>query len=161
MLEILIFAFLGLTILTTGIMILVEKKPVYNAFYLIIALLSMAGIYGILGAPFIATLQILVYAGAGVVLIIMIIMFYDIEKNSFMSLKRWWTGAFLLIILIFDFVALKINIGFPDKLGQTVKTKELSMIFFKDFIYPFELISILILVGVLGIFIFAKRGKER
>ena len=160
MLEILIFAFLGLIILISGIMILIEKKPVYNAFYLITALISMAGIYAILGAPFLASLQILIYAGAGVVLIIMVIMFYEKEKESFTSLKRWWFGAVLVIALLLDFVALKTDIIFPDKLGETVKTKELSLAFFKDFIYPFELVSILILIGVIGIFILAKKGKK-
>ncbi len=160
MLEIVIFSFLSFVILLTGILILIEKRAVYNAFYLIIALLSMAGIYGILGAPFIASLQILVYAGAGVVLIIMVIMFYEIEKKSFTPLKRWWFGAILLFILFIDFAILKTDIIFPDKLQGTVKTKELSIAFFNNFIYPFELVSILIFIGVIGIFILAKKGKE-
>ena len=161
MLENIIFLVLALVLLGGGIYILFSKEPVYSVFSLVVSLLAMAGVFALFGASFIAALQIIIYAGAGVVMIVIAVMFYKKEKNALIKLKKWWFGAILLVILFIDLTVLTLNfkrIGL--KISHT-STAKLSVEFFKNYIYPFELISILILIGIVGVLILAKERKEK
>ncbi len=160
MLETIIFLVLALVITGGGVYILFSKEPVYCVFSLVVSLLAMAGIYALMGAPFIAALQIIIYAGAGVVMIVLAVMFYKKERGAILKLKRWWFGVILLSVLFLDFLVIELNLKKMSlKISQT-STRELSLEFFRNYIFPFELVSILILVGVVGVLIIAKKRRE-
>jgi len=160
MFELVIFSTLGLLIVASGILIIICKKPIYNAFFLVVSLISMAGIYGLLNAPFLAVLQILIYAGAGIVIIVMIVMFFKIESYSSLPFKKWWFGLILLCILFVDIMTIRMDLPLSKNSVETLSTREISEVLFSDYIYQFELISILIIVGVIGVFILAKQRKD-
>ncbi len=160
MLETIVFLVLALIITGGGVYILFSKEPVYSVFSLVVSLLAMAGIFALIGAPFLAALQIIIYAGAGVVMIVMAVMFYKNERNSLLKLKKGWFGAILLVVFLLNLLAIDLSFGKMKLSGGQTSTKELSLEFFKNYIYPFELISILILVGVVGVLILAKRKEE-
>lgn len=159
MLETIVFLVLALIITGGGIYILFSKEPVYSVFSLVVSLLAMAGIFALIGAPFLAALQIIIYAGAGVVMIVMAVMFYKNEKNSLLELKKWWFGAILLFVFLLNLLAIELSFGKMGLSAGQTSTKELSLEFFKNYIYPFELISVLILVGVVGVLILAKKRE--
>ncbi len=161
MLETIIFLVLALIITGGGIYILLSKEPVYSVFALVVSLLSMAGIFALFGATFITALQIIIYAGAGVVMIVMAVMFYKYEHNSLTKLKKWWLGALLLFVLFLDLSAILFKFEKSALSLNPTSTVELSKEFFKHYIYPFELVSLLIIVGIVGVLIFAKERKNK
>ncbi len=161
MLETIIFLVLSLVVTGCGIFILFSREPVYSVFSLVVSLLAMAGIFALFGAPFIAALQIIIYAGAGVVMIVMAVMFYKYEYNSLTKLRKWWFGALLLFVLFIDLSAILLKFDKSAVSLNPTSTVELSREFFKHYIYPFELISILIIVGIIGVLIFAKERKDK
>ena len=132
-----------------GVLILIEKNPVYNVSLLILTLISTAGIYAILNSPFIASIQLLVYAGAGVVLIIFVMMFYKYEKESKRKFKEYGLVFFAALLILLDLILISPIYSSNIKIAKT-STAELSKILLKSNTLPFELITILIFVGIIG-----------
>ncbi len=148
---------LGTIAIVSGILILIGKKPVYSVSLLVLALLSTAGIYGVLGAPFVAAVQILVYAGAGVVMMVFVVMFYKKEekgnfKKGIVWLSSLWALVFLLDILIV------LPVFGKSSITLKTSTKALSEVLIKKYTLPFELITLLIVVGIIGVLILGKEN---
>ncbi len=153
----LIFVLLSIVAIISGLLIIATKNPVYNVLLLLITLLSTAGIYGILGSPFISSIQLLVYAGAGVVLVVFVSMFYKNETSSKLKLKNYALALLSAFVILIDLIIF--SPIFPkNSIPSTTKTKELSIILLQKYTLPFELITILIFVGIIGIMIIGKEN---
>jgi len=155
-----------LTVLALGsaLMVVTSKNPVYSVLYLIIAFFSISGHYVLLNAQFLAIVNIIVYAGAIMVLFLFVIMLMNLEadieprKNRWLKLAGALAGGCLLLVMV---AALK-NADIKTQLAQTGTgntglIKNLGMALFKDYVIPFEISSVLFLSAMVGAVVIGKK----
>ena len=146
-----------------GLVMVSLKNPLSGAFSLILSLCSLAGLFAMLHAEFLFILQILVYAGAIMVLIIFTIMLLNLRKEELQEAPVGWmrllftatlcaVGAFGAIQVFGDIPTAPVDVatsfGNMEPVGRV-------MLF--EFVYPFEVISLILLVAVVGVVLLAKR----
>ena len=159
------FALAAIAVIGAASLIL-QKHPIHSALSLIVVMVSLAGLYLLLGAEFVAAVQIIVYGGAIMVLFIFVIMllnaaeeehtnFSKIAKFAGLPLALALTGVLAAAMVYRDSVV--VNSKTPDTLANT---SELSKLLFYNFVYPFELTSFLILVAIMGALVLAQREKS-
>ena len=149
-----------------AVSLIVQKHPIHSALSLIVVMIALAGLYLLLGAEFVAAVQIIVYGGAIMVLFVFVIMLLNagIEEHTSIS-KMAGAPGLLLVVALAGFVAATIarstaSIQTTPQTGELASTTGISNMIFKDFVYPFELTSFLILVAVLGATVLAQREKS-
>lgn len=164
-----IFAAIGVLF---ALLVVLNKNPISSAFSLVVVFFSVAATYVLLQAHLIATLQILVYAGAIMVLFVFVIMLLnaDIRSLDLAKNKSFQAGSFVLCAVLFGMFVYSVQHGStaPMKAGLSPErveslggnTQVLSELLFSDYVLPFELTSILLLVGVVGSVALAKRKME-
>jgi NADH-quinone oxidoreductase subunit J len=168
MAETALFAVLAVVTVITAILVIVQRNPVASAIFLIITLFSLAGIYLLLNAQFIAVIQVLVYAGAIMVLFLFVIMLLNLEKEKKAITRHRLQkalGVFLGVILlaqigmIFSSVFLEGTRGkfTPEQVTAVGNTQVIARLLFTDYLLPFEITSILLLVAIIGAIVLAKR----
>jgi NADH-quinone oxidoreductase subunit J len=157
-----------------SLLVVLKKNPVASAFSLILVFFCFSGIYAILGAHLVAALQILVYAGAIMVLFVFVIMLLnadipslDLARSS--QVFRGVAGVLTLVLFGF-FVKIFKSVGEPAIQGphtaQAIEaaggnTRVLSELMFSDYLLPFELTSVLLLAGIVAAVAIAKRRNEK
>ncbi len=160
-----IFIFFILAILCVGSVLgmIISKNQAYNALFLILAFASLGGLFGLLDAPFIAVVQIIIYAGAIMILFIFVIMMVNVREGIPPEKKKWTLylslglAVVLVIELIFAFKgAFSLTGGAMEKSGPT----ELGRVLFTEYLYPFEITSILIIAALVGAIVLIKKEKE-
>jgi len=168
MVETALFVILAVVTTVAAILVIVQRNPVASAIFLIITLFCLAGIYLLLSAEFIAIIQVLVYAGAIMVLFLFVIMLLNLEKEKRLiaphRLQRG-LGVFLGVVLmlqigmVFRAVLLEGTKGHfpPEKVASLGNTEVVARLLFTDFLLPFEVTSLLLLVAIIGAVILAKR----
>lgn len=162
-----IFLILALVSILSSLLVITQKNSVISALYLIVTLGSQAVLYFLLGATFIGVLQIIVYAGAIMVLFLFVIMLLNLKRDEFGPDKK--KGQRVLAFLFTLFLAIEIlaalKIGFSDSrvpaggvlnLASGSPT-EVARSLFIDYLYPFEIVSILLLVAILGVVVLVKK----
>jgi NADH-quinone oxidoreductase subunit J len=168
MVETALFIVLAVVTVITAILVIVQRNPVASAIYLIITLFSLAGIYLLLNAQFIAVIQVLVYAGAIMVLFLFVIMLLNLEREKKIITRHRMQkvfGVFLGIILlaqigmVFNSVLLEGSKGTfpPEKVAALGNTQVVARLLFTDYLLPFEITSVLLLVAIIGAIVLAKR----
>lgn len=168
MVETALFIVLAVGTMITAILVIVQRNPVASAIYLIITFFCLAGIYLLLNAPFIAVIQVLVYAGAIMVLFLFVIMLLNLEKEKKLITRHRLQkvlGVFLGIILlaqigmIFNSVLLEGTKGKfpPEQVAALGNTEVVARLLFTDYLLPFEITSVLLLVAIIGAIVLAKR----
>jgi NADH-quinone oxidoreductase subunit J len=164
--ELVIFFVLAALAVFGALSLILQKHPIHSALSLIVVMIALAGLYLLLGAEFVAAVQIIVYGGAIMVLFVFVIMLLNagIEEHTNIS-KMAGTPGLLLVIALGGFIAATIArstgaIQAVAQTGQLADTRSLSNMIFKDFVYPFELTSFLILVAVMGALVLAQREKS-
>lgn len=162
---ILFFAF-ALVAVAGAILLIVAREPIHSALSLILVMVALAALYLLLGAEFIAAVQIIVYAGAVMVLFVFVIMLLNagVEERTNWSRIAPWAGIPLGIFLLLELA----HVGAHSKIGLAVangagapteaaNTLELSKSLFTTYLFPFEATSILILIAILGAMVLAKK----
>lgn len=161
--QLLIFYILGFGALVSALLLVTNKRPVAAAMSLILTMLFLAGIYVLLDAHLIAALQIIVYAGAIMVLFLFVIMLLNVEEKSGRLSHRKIALQFVGILVVgavLIAVTGLIKIG-PAQLADSFgTTKAVGQMLFTDFLLPFEIASILLLAAIVGAVILAKRKIE-
>ena len=149
-----------------AVSLILQKHPIHSALSLIVVMIALAGLYLLLGAEFVAAVQIIVYGGAIMVLFVFVIMLLNagVEEHTSIS-KMAGVPGLLLVVALAGFVVATIgrsteSIQATSQTGELASTLGISNMLFKDFVYPFELTSILILVAVLGATVLAQREKS-
>ena len=168
MLETALFVILAVFTVATAVLVIVQRNPVTSAIFLILTLFSLAGIYLLLNAEFIAAVQVIVYAGAIMVLFLFVIMLLNLEKEK-MSIARHrllkFVGVIFGLVLLFQIGTIfrQVLLGgvqgkFPlEKVAGLGNTQVLAQLLFTDFLLPFEITSVLLLVAIIGAIVLAKR----
>lgn len=141
-----------------------QSHPIHSALSLILVMVSLAGLYLLMGAEFIAAVQIIVYGGAVMVLFIFVIMLLNagVEERTNISKMATFGGvplAFALGGIIAAAIWRSSGQLAPAAAtqGALTSTRDLSKLLFSEFVYPFELTSFLILVAILGAIVLAQR----
>lgn len=161
------YIFAGLAVLS-ALLVVLQRSAVYSALSLIVCFGSMAALFYQLGAHFIAAIQVIVYAGAIMVLFLFVVMLIDPESEVFTTPR--WRGFTVLAVPLagaFGFILLRALPEFLDlpqentplDLAPLGDTATVARSLFRDYLLPFEITSILILVAVLGALVLAKRAE--
>jgi NADH-quinone oxidoreductase subunit J len=165
--EIVIFIILALVAVSCSIMVISQKSAVLSALFLIATMVTLAILFLMLNAPFLAAIQVIVYAGAIMVLFIFVIMLLNLRRDEFGPEKRKAQRFFaiLFVFLLLVGITTVIEPGVPG-LGSAEKLSEsaapagvepLAQLLFTKYLFPFELASILLLVAIVGAIVMTKR----
>src|ERR1700680_4121792 len=158
------FYLLGGIMLIGGILVITRKNPVHSALALIVTLLAQASIYLMLYAPFVAGVQIILYAGGIMVLFLFVIMLVNIERSQRERQfnKQWVVGMVAAIALggLFIAVYAKGRGIFPEGALPAVEaqnTQKVGGFLFGTYMFAFEIASLLLLVAIIGAVVMAKK----
>ncbi|HEY6348073.1 MAG TPA: NADH-quinone oxidoreductase subunit J [Candidatus Angelobacter sp.] len=161
-----LFIFFALICVGGAINLLVQRHPINSALSLVVVMGALSLIYLLLGAEFVAAVQVIVYAGAVMVLFVFVIMLLNAgaEERSQGSHVALWVGgpgvlvlAGMIVYLMFryDRHFTPVSIGsFP---AQPDNTHGLARLLFQKFLLPFEITSVLILIAIMGAVVLARR----
>jgi len=168
-LPIIFFFIFALVAVAGAIMLIVAREPIHSALSLILVMVSLAALYLLLGAEFISAVQIIVYAGAIMVLFVFVIMLLNagVEERTNFSKMAPYAGLPLAVLLLFAIAhwmaRSSIGTAVANGPGPTtqaaVSTRELSSMLFRQYLFPFEATSILILIAILGALVLARRQE--
>jgi len=158
-----IFAVAAIIALAAAIMVFTVKSPVGSVLYLIISLLAQSVLYVQLAGLFVAAFLVLVYGGAILVLFLFVIMMLNIRYanlggDSLKCLKPWgWVfGAALLAEMVWMSMGLTTRM---DMVGEEFgSVSKVAMLLYTNYVYAFELTSVLLLVAIVGAVVMAKKG---
>jgi NADH-quinone oxidoreductase subunit J len=162
--QIAIFLVLAAFTVAGAVSLILQSHPIHCALSLIVVMVSLAGLYLLQGAEFVAAVQIIVYAGAIMVLFIFVIMLLNAGEEDRTNVSRLakFVGVPLGIVFLAE-MAFWIGRA-TSHLGpappEAVSTKDLSTLLFKEYVFPFELTSFLILIALLGALVLARRGES-
>lgn len=166
MVSALFFILAGLAI-ACAISCVYHKNPLYSAISLIGVLISLACIYLTLAAPFIAVVQILVYAGAIMVLVVFVIMLLNLDEDKPLTRLRYLVpiggtlGAVLLAQTLFVFYAVSRNTPAASEEGNQVGlTMSIGTAMYTEYLLPVEIVGILLLMAIVGAMIMSRRMRE-
>ncbi|MEA5138781.1 NADH-quinone oxidoreductase subunit J family protein [Arcicella rigui] len=157
--------FLTALTLLSALMVVLSKNPIHSVLYLVFTFFCISGHYVLLNAQFLMAVNIVVYAGAIMVLFLFVIMMMDLRKNmpdsksTLTKLAGAVLGGTLLVILIAASrkVDLKDAVGISTFKGQTGMVEGLGQILYRDYVLPFELVSVLFFVAMVGAVMLGKR----
>ncbi len=164
--AILFFLFAAIAVVS-AINVVVQRHPISSALSLVGVMGSLAVLYLLLGAEFIAAAQMIVYAGAIMVLFVFVIMLLNTgaEKSSRKG-KVLTIVAMPLLVIFLGVVSYIIQRGFPDsplvKFGEFTGggPKDVGMALFTRYLLPFEVTSVLILIAIIGAVVLARKEME-
>lgn len=160
------YLFAGLAVLA-AVGVIALRNPVHSALSLAVVFVSLAAMYVLLDAPFIAAAQVMVYAGAILILFLFVIMMLspEVEQGIGALRSQRWLAPFFG-------VALAVELGFvvggavlpssngaftPERIAAVGDTQAVGAMLFTDFLLPFEITSMLLLVAIVGVIVLAKK----
>jgi len=165
--DILFYVFAFLTLLCGALVIAnpFSRNPVTSAMFLALTIISMAGLFVLLHAFFLAAVQILVYAGAVMVLFLFVIMLLDLKEEERRKIKKFSLIGGLVsvgaIVTIFMKSILAVqpgaNLSAPMMEGETAA---LGKLLFTQYLLPFEVVSVLLLVAMVGVILLTKKDLK-
>jgi NADH-quinone oxidoreductase subunit J len=152
-----------------ALLLIVAKEPIHSALALVLVMISLAVLYLMLGAEFIAAVQVIVYAGAIMVLFVFVIMLLNAgseERTDWSKMAKYVgmpLGIFLLLELghwmYYSAIGKEVANG-SVATSSSVSTVEMSKMLFNQYVFPFEATSVLILIAILGALVLAKRDDQ-
>ena len=163
--HLILFIIFGFMCLAGAINLLLQRHPINSALSLIVVMASLAVLYLLLGAEFLAAAQVIVYSGAIMVLFVFVIMLLNageeqLTRGSRAAYVIGIPGACAIVaILVGVFFTHRMDFGTATLGSYMVSTAGLSRLLFRDLLLAFEVTSVLILVAILGAVTLA--GKER
>ncbi len=163
--DLLFYAFAGLALLFGFLCVAnpFSRNPVTSAMFLVLTIVSLAALFILLHAFFLAAVQVLVYAGAVMVLFLFVIMLMDLRQSEERQIRILTIGtgglavAAIAGILIRAVIAAKPLAASPGLAGET---KALGRLLFTQYLLPFEVMSLLLLVAMVGVILLSKKEVE-
>jgi NADH-quinone oxidoreductase subunit J len=161
--SVLAFAILAALVLGSAVGVLVKRNPIHAALFLVVNLASVAGLFLTLGAEFLAAAQVIVYAGAIAVLFVFAIMVLIPGKEETgpdpLHRERLVTVPLVGIFLVLVALVLRSTMLRGGGAAQAVPggVQAVGRLLFTDYLFPFEVTSLLLLVAIVGVMALAKR----
>jgi len=161
MLALLFILFAGMAI-GCGLAVVAQRNPLYSAISLIGVFISLACLYVMLAAPFIAAVQVIVYAGAIMVLVVFVIMLLNVEQEERRRNRLKFlvpTAIVLAAVLIAEVAFILASVTNPTPAVSNIGlTSSIGTQLFTRYLLPFEITSILLLMAIVGAMTLARRG---
>jgi len=164
MINQLIFAYFAAVIIVSAILIITRKNPVHSVMFMLLLFFHIAGVFVLLNAEFLAAVQLIVYAGAILILFLFVVILLSVEQESKAArANRFWPWLTGFGFVIAGEIALLVLRGsFPGEGRMAVKdagagVKELGVELYTRYLVPFEISSVILLVGLVGAVMLAKK----
>jgi NADH-quinone oxidoreductase subunit J len=161
MMDAILFYVFAALALGSALVVVGQRHAIYSAFALIVTLCSLSAIYGLLGSPFIAALQLVVYAGAIMVLFLFVIMLLNVGREARDEGERLGLkvgGGILTVVLVLQAGAVLWRAAIAPAPAFDASTHKMAEILFSPrYLYVFEATSILILASIVGAVVLAKK----
>jgi len=165
--DILFYVLAALTLIFGALVVAnpFSRNPITSAMFLVLTIISMAGLFVLLNAFFLAAVQVLVYAGAVMVLFLFVIMLLDLKEEERRKIKL--TGLVAGVLSVGAIVAIFVRSLFATKPGENLPapsvvgdTATLGKMLFTNYLLPFEIVSILLLVAMVGVILLSKKDLK-
>lgn len=160
-----IFAFLTLACGALVVVNPISRNPVTSAMCLVLCIASMAGLFVLLHAFFLAAVQVLVYAGAVMVLFLFVIMLLDLKEEEHRKIKLFGLAAGA--VSVGTIAAIMLRLIWVQKPGAQLaaatlqgETRQLGHVLFEQYLLPFEILSILLLAAMVGVILLSKKDLK-
>lgn len=165
--DIFFYLFAALTVICAFLVVAnpFSRNPVTSAMFLVLTIVFMAGLFVLLHAFFLAAVQIIVYAGAVMVLFLFVIMLLDLKEEERRKIKLVGAGLGTIAIAAVAFLLARSVLHLP-KTSQAATpvieggTTPLGLLLFKNYILPFEIVSLLLLVAMIGVILLSKKDLK-
>ena len=166
--ELVLFIVLGAIAVIAALGVVIARKAIYSALSLLVNFCSLAGLYLLLNAQFLAAVQVIAYAGAIVVLFLFATMLLGAGEAT-ANLKSQISRNYLAIVLAF---VLLVEVGYvvvsgtlagtqgsdtPEAIASAGNVQAIGKLLFTDYLLPFELAAVLLLIGIVGAVVLAKK----
>jgi len=165
--DVLFYVFAALTLLCGALVVAnpFSRSPVTSAMFLVLTIISMAGLFVLLHAFFLAAVQIIVYAGAVIVLFLFVIMLLDLKEEQRRKIKLFGIVSGLISVGAIVTISLKaLGAMPPDPKAAPPQleggTAALGKLLFSQYVLPFEIVSILLLVAMIGVILLSKKDLK-
>ena len=162
--QIAVFLVLAAVVVAGAVSLILQRHPIHSALSLIVVMVALAGLYLLQGAEFVAAVQIIVYAGAIMVLFIFVIMLLNAGEEERANLSRLarFVGVPLGIVFLAEVAYWigRVTAHLDSGPAESVSTRDLSTLLFSSYVFPFELTSFLILIALLGALVLARREES-
>ncbi len=167
MMNKLIFIYFAVVILTSAILTITRRNPVHSIMFMLLLFFHIAGVFVLLNAEFLAAVQLIVYAGAILILYLFVVMLLNVDRESSAArANRFWPWMAAFGIAIAGELVLLISRGtFPAEAAQPMLpadtgVKELGIVLYQKYLVPFEIASVILLVGLVGAVMLAKKDVK-
>lgn len=158
-LDAVVFYFFAALALVSAVGVVAQRNPIYSAFSLIVTMCSLSAIFGLFGSPFIAALQVVVYAGAIMVLFLFVLMLLNVktdEPHEGRGLRA--VAVVLAVVLVAQVGSVLAGAGLRLAGSFDAGTRQVARVLFEPrFAYAFEATSVLILAALVGAVLLAKK----
>lgn len=160
-----LFYFLSFVAILSALLVVFSKNPVYSVLYLIITFFAIAGHYILLNAQFLAAVHVIVYAGAIMVLFLYVIMLLNLNrdtephKSNLLKFAATICAGLLMIVLVGSLKGTEL-VAKSTSTKDIGLVKNLGQILFTDFLLPFEIASVLLIVAMVGAVMLGKAEKS-
>jgi NADH-quinone oxidoreductase subunit J len=171
--DAILFWVLAAAAVTASVLVVGQRNPMYSVLLLILSFGALSGLYTMLGAPFVAVIQIIIYAGAIMVLFLFVVMLLNAQPEEMPTgrvgrliggagPRRF--GAFLAAVLAVQLFwalrTLSVAEKMPSSSMPSTTVKEIGIKLFREYAFAFEATSVLILVAMVGAIILAKKESQ-
>jgi NADH-quinone oxidoreductase subunit J len=170
--QILFYVFATIAVLG-ALLVIVQRNPIYSVLAIIISFFGLAGLYVLLEAPFVAVVQIIIYAGAIMVLFLFVVMLLNVPREDAGEWDRAhpyyrpWAmriGAALAVVMAVQLLwafsrTPGLNVGIGDQRPGVSSVAELGRVLFTDYMFAFEVTSILIIIAMVVAVVLARKRE--
>ena len=167
MMNKIIFIYFALVIIVSALLTITRRNPVHSIMFMLLLFFHIAGVFVLLHAEFIAAVQLIVYAGAILILYLFVVMLLNVDKESSAArANRFWPWMIAFGLLLAGEIMLLISRGsFPAEAGLPMwlagsGVKELGIVLYQKYLVPFEIASVILLVGLVGAVMLAKKQEK-
>lgn len=158
-----LFWFLSIMAILSAILVVISKNPVHSVLWLIVVFVAISGHYILLDAQFLAIVNLIVYAGAIMVLFLFVFMLMNLntetepQKNRWLKIAGVITGGALLLVLVAALKRADLKTQMEMNSGDIGLIHNLGMSLFHDYVIPFEVSSVLFLSAMVGVVVIGKK----
>lgn len=166
MLPKLFFGYYAVAITILSLLVVTRKNPVHSVMWMLLLFFHVAGMYLFLNAEFIAAIQVIVYAGAILVLFLFVVLLLNLREE--IQTERFigsWPAGFIISAVILVSILSAVRSFVPGPSGKysiefmqkETPTKVLGQVLYTDYLFPFEIASLVLLIAIIGAIVLAKR----
>ena len=166
MIQELFFAYFAFAIVVMSLLVITRRNPVHSVLWMLLLFFHIASLYLFLNAEFMAAIQIIVYAGGILVLFLFVVLLMNLREE--LTISRFigaWSAGFVFAISLFVLVIISLSsfVAAPQGkysiafIKQETNVKVLGKLLYTDYLYPFEIASLILLVAIIGAIVLAKR----